>query len=215
MLGGLLPFLVCCPLHPELSLLERDMPSGVYKRTKEQKNRIRELSQKYGFQKGHKVNVGRPHSAKTRGKIGRANKGNIPWCKGLKLKPHSEEAKEKNRQAHLGNIPWNKGKTGVYSEEVIKKISKNTKDKTYEEISGIEKSKERKKNLSKKLKGRIYSEDTIRKLSEAHIKRWDKIGQAKEDDLSRVIKYITDVDKYFVKCLNTLTKEQEKLIDKL
>ena len=42
-----------------------------------------------------------------------------------------------------------------------------------------------------------------------------KIGQAKEDDLSRVIKYITDVDKYFVKQLNKLTNEQKKLVDKL
>ncbi len=37
-------------------------------------------------------------------------------------KHQTEEAKEKNRQAHLGLPCWNKGKTGIYTEETLKKI---------------------------------------------------------------------------------------------
>ena len=42
-----------------------------------------------------------------------------------------------------------------------------------------------------------------------------KIGKGKEDDLGKVIGYITSVDEYFVKCLKNLTKEQETLADNL
>ena len=42
-----------------------------------------------------------------------------------------------------------------------------------------------------------------------------EIGKGKEDDLAKVVKYITDVDKYFVKCLNVISKEQERLTEKM
>lgn len=42
-----------------------------------------------------------------------------------------------------------------------------------------------------------------------------KIGKNKDDDLAKVITYITDVDKYFIKCLDNLTKEQGRLADNL
>lgn len=34
----------------------------------------------------------------------------------------TDESKEKNRQGHLGRTTWNKGKTGIYSEETLRKI---------------------------------------------------------------------------------------------
>jgi hypothetical protein len=33
-------------------------------------------------------------------------------------------------ESHKGHTPWNKGRTGVYSEETIKKISKSLKGRT-------------------------------------------------------------------------------------
>ena len=38
-------------------------------------------------------------------------------------KPRTNETNEKIRNTLKGNIPWNKGKTGVYSEDSIKKMS--------------------------------------------------------------------------------------------
>lgn len=42
-----------------------------------------------------------------------------------------------------------------------------------------------------------------------------KIGQAKDDDLEKVIEYITSIDKYFTKQLVKLTNSQEELVDKI
>lgn len=43
-------------------------------------------------------------------------------------KCHTPEAKEKISQANRGCIPWNKGKRGVYSKEVLQKMSDARKD---------------------------------------------------------------------------------------
>jgi len=88
-----------------------------------------------------------------------------------------------------GKKPWNKGKKGIYSEETINKMRKNSsqlKGKTYEEIHGIDKAiflKElRGKELSKRLKGQIpwnkgkkdiYSIETIKRISKSNIKTID------------------------------------------
>ena len=78
-----------------------------------------------------------------------------------------------------------------------------------------------KKSLDKKT-GKEFPTDTsyFNTLSGAltevrHLMIGDKIGKNKEDDLAKVITYITSVDEYFIKCLNSLTKEQKKLADNL
>lgn len=47
-------------------------------------------------------------------------------------KHHSKKAKEKMSKAKENYVPWNKGKIGVYSKDVIKKISE-TKKRQYKE----------------------------------------------------------------------------------
>lgn len=63
------------------------MPSGVYVRTKEYRETMSQAME------GHIV------SAETRKKIGKANKGNVPWIKGG---THSPETREKLSQSHIG-----------------------------------------------------------------------------------------------------------------
>lgn len=98
------------------------------------------------------------HSNETRKKISEANKGRIPWNKGIpcsentkkkisesnknpsektrkkmsnsaKGKTMSDEARKKMSKAHKGQVAWNKGKTGVFSEEARKKMSESKKGK--------------------------------------------------------------------------------------
>jgi len=85
-------------------------------------------------------------------------KGLEPWNKGLK-NCYSEETLKKQRE----KIPWNKGKTGIYSEETKIKMGKSKK--------GIKKivSNETKKKLSKSLKGRIFSEEWKKKISDSKV----------------------------------------------
>jgi len=52
---------------------------------------------------------------------GRFKLESTPWNKG-KTGVYSEESLKKMGDASKGRTPWNKGKTGVYSEETIKKI---------------------------------------------------------------------------------------------
>lgn len=40
-------------------------------------------------------------------------------------KKHSKESIEKNKVSHVGQVAWNKGKTGIYSEETLKKMRFN------------------------------------------------------------------------------------------
>lgn len=46
---------------------------------------------------------------------------------GMFNKRHSVESKALMSKSKLGNIPWNKGKTGIYSEETLKKRNKSRK----------------------------------------------------------------------------------------
>lgn len=41
---------------------------------------------------------------------------------GMKGKYHTKEAKEKNRLWHIGRPIWNKGKTGIFSDEALRKM---------------------------------------------------------------------------------------------
>lgn len=90
----------------------------------------------------------------------------------------------------IGQIPWNKGRTGVYSEETIKRISETHKGMHHTEESkkkmsetrkgkmtgekhpffGKHHSEETKRKLAEKSKGRIHSEEARKKNSEGHKK---------------------------------------------
>lgn len=50
---------------------------------------------------------------------------------GMYNKKHSEESKDLMRQSRLGGTPWNKGKTGIYSEETLKKRAKSREGFTH------------------------------------------------------------------------------------
>ena len=66
------------------------------------------------------------HSKETKIRIGKANKGNIPWIKG---RHHSEKTKTKiglaNKGRSTGQIPWNKGKH--LSSQIREKLSASHK----------------------------------------------------------------------------------------
>lgn len=80
-----------------------------------------------------------------------SKKSYIPWNKGKKCPQISE--------ALMGRIVWNKGKTGIYSKETLKKMSKARMGKKLSE--------ETKKKLSESLVGRKFSEEHKRKMGEA------------------------------------------------
>ena len=65
-----------------------------------------------------------------------------------------------------GHKPWNKGKTGVYSEEWKRKMSKAKKGKKNPNY-GKHHSEETKRKMSESVKGRTSSEETKRKMSKA------------------------------------------------
>lgn len=77
------------------------MPRGIYKHPPQ-----------CGFQKGHRINVGRKFSEEHKRKIGEANKGKLPWSTGKHL---SQKTRLKISLAHRG-----------------KKVSKETRDKLRE-----------------------------------------------------------------------------------
>jgi 5-methylcytosine-specific restriction endonuclease McrA len=83
-----------------------------------------------------------------------------------------------------GRIPWNKGKTGIYSEETLRKIGesgkgricwqkgKHVRDETKEKLrkyfTGTKLSEETKRKISEALKGRKQTEQHRRNVSQSH-----------------------------------------------
>jgi len=59
----------------------------------------------------------KPFSEEHKRKIGEGNRGKV----------HSKEQNKQHSDSLKGSIPWNKGKTNIYSEEILLKISINTK----------------------------------------------------------------------------------------
>lgn len=108
----------------------------------------------------------------------------------------SEEHKRNISKGKLGCIPWNKGVKNCFSEETLERMSNShkgqkkpeltirmnklwverkkngwidpKKGETYEQILGIDGANKKKKELSISLSGRVYSYETIKKMSEAH-----------------------------------------------
>jgi len=95
-------------------------------------------------------------------------------------KTHSPEVKYKLRELKLGNVPWNKDKTGVFSNETLKKMSESSKGKrpewspwnkgkTKESDKLLKKMSESSKGKTPWNKGKtgIYSTETLNKISKA------------------------------------------------
>lgn len=92
-------------------------------------------------------------------RIRQANIGREPWNKGLTLEPLSVEHKQKLSESLKGRPSWNKGIPN--SEEQKKKISKSLSENNpmYNPDNRLK--------VSKALKGRVFSEEWKKKLSEA------------------------------------------------
>jgi group I intron endonuclease len=79
------------------------------------------------LEKMMKSSIGRKHTQETKDKISKAHEG---------LR-HTEEAKKKMSLSSIGKPTWNKGKTGIYSEETLRKISiGSTKNQRENPITG-------------------------------------------------------------------------------
>lgn len=103
--------------------------------------------------------VGKTISEETKKRLRTLRVGKIPWNKGKKgVMPsgknhpmfgrhHTPEIAEKLRKLRLGKSAWNKGKIGVCSSETLIKMSQASKGRLHSE--------EWKRQMSKKMKGRI------------------------------------------------------------
>tara|TARA_Y100000310_G_C20312805_1_gene637004 strand:- start:77 stop:559 length:483 start_codon:yes stop_codon:yes gene_type:complete len=92
---------------------------------------------------------GRKHTEETKQKMRMVDKSYT----------QTEEYKQKQRESHIGQVPWNKGKTGIYSEETLKKMGDAKRGKTY--------SPEARKKMSESAKGRVWSEEHKKNQVEA------------------------------------------------
>jgi len=111
---------------------------------------------------------------------------NGKWCcsKHFSKCPKIKKTRSGKNNPMYNRTPWNKGKSGIYSNETLKKMrcTKSTKGKTYEEIYGEKKGNELRKVRSKHFtkiktgsvpwnKGEtgIYSKNTIEKIRKSHL----------------------------------------------
>jgi len=86
--------------------------------------------------------TGRTHTEESRRKMSETRKGRVPWNKGKKA---SEEVCRRMSESRKGRIPWNKGKPPT---------------------------EDTRRRLQALATGRIHSEETRRKMREAHKKWW-------------------------------------------
>lgn len=93
-------------------------------------------------------------AAETCRRIGEANRGHVPWNKGL-TKAESLSLKGGRPK---GGIPWNKGKTGVFSEETLRKIG--------EASSRYIRSREHLDKLTQGRKAKGYTQETRKRIGE-------------------------------------------------
>jgi hypothetical protein len=92
---------------------------------------------------------GRKHTEETKQKLRMVDKSYT----------QTEEYKQKQRESHIGQVAWNKGKTGIYSEETLKKMGDAKRGKTY--------SPEARKKMSESAKGRVWTEEHKKNQAEA------------------------------------------------
>ena len=75
---------------------------------------------------------------------------------------YSADARRRMSEAHIGKTPWNKGKTGIYSQETLRKIGAAHKGKIVSE--------ETRRKMSKTHRGKKrtpFSEEHMRRISES------------------------------------------------
>ena len=90
------------------------------------------------------------------------NKGKTAWNKGI---PMTDEAKKKLSASSKGRKSWNKGKTGIYSEESLRKMSESHKGKTLSDETRLKMLGRTPWNKGKSCKP--LTEEHRRKISEA------------------------------------------------
>ena len=106
---------------------------------------------------GGEGNSGHTHSKKTKQKISEALKGRLSWNKGKKM---SKEYCRINSASHKGQIGHMKGKH--HTEEAKRKVSIANKGRPAQN-----KGKHHTEEAKRKMRGRIVSEETRKKISEA------------------------------------------------
>lgn len=97
----------------------------------------------------------------------------------------TDEVKNRLSETHKGLIPWNKGKTGIYSEETLRKIGERDHKACWTEELRQKQSNKLKGKPSPN-KGKKLSEETKKKLSES-VKQSFKDNNVSEK-LSKILK---------------------------
>ena len=115
--------------------LGKDNPMFGRKHTEEEKKKMSERMKGKFVGKNHPM-YGRHHLPESRKRISEKMKGEknpnfgkhpTPWNLGI---PRTEEEKKKMSENRKGIPSWNKDKTGVYSEESLRRMSEGRKGKT-------------------------------------------------------------------------------------
>lgn len=103
----------------------------------------------------------------------------------FKGKHHTDEAKKKSSDAKKGHIPWSKGKTGVFSEESLRKMRENhvSHDQSgcKNHMYGKKQTPESNEKRSKSLMGRTVSEYARNQV------RLSRLGKKSSDKTKKLI----------------------------
>lgn len=99
--------------------------------------------------------------------IDRLRESHIGKPSGRKGMQNSDATKKKLSLSMKGRKPWNKGKTGIYSDEILRKISESGKGRIV--------TKETRDKISKFNQGKIFTPEHREKLRIAALKRYNKL----------------------------------------
>lgn len=82
---------------------------------------------------------------------------------------NSPKTRKKISKSCKGNMPWNKGKTDIYSKETLRKMREKQKGKplSKEHRKNLSKNHKTKRGFSSAMKGKHHSEETIKKISKS------------------------------------------------
>jgi len=118
----------------------------------------------------------------------------------------SEESKRKIGRANKGCIPWNKGKTGVYSKNTLAMMSEKQKGNSYglgnKSNTGKKFSEDHKEKISIAHKGKLVSEETKQKMSLNHYDcNGENNGMYGKTHTKEARKKISEANKVKIKCI--------------